>query len=51
MDGLNQLWVADITYVVVTSGFVYVAIVLDVGSRRVASYAIRPIDNFGPFRA
>ena len=28
-DGPNQLWVADITYVAVVSGFVYVALVID----------------------
>ena len=43
--GPDQLWVADITYVAVTSGFVYVAIVLDAWSRRVVGYAIsRSID-------
>ena len=41
----NQLWVADITYVAVASGFVYVAVILDAWSRRVVSYAIsRTID-------
>ena len=30
----NQLWVADITYVATWSGFVYVAFVIDVYSRR-----------------
>lgn len=44
-DGPNQLWVADITYVAVIGGFVYVAIVLDAWSRRVVGYAIsRSID-------
>lgn len=43
--GPDQLWVADITYVAVTSGFVYVAIVLDAWSRRVVGYALsRSID-------
>ena len=43
--GLNQLWVADITYVAITSGFVYVAVILDAWSRRVVGYAIdRSID-------
>jgi transposase len=41
----NQLWVADITYLAVTSGFVYVAVILDAWSRRVVGYAIsRSID-------
>ena len=45
VDGANQLWVADITYVAVASGFVYVAVILDAWSRRVVGYAIsRSID-------
>ena len=45
LDGPDQLWVADITYVPVTDGFVYVAIVLDAWSRRVVGYALsRSID-------
>jgi len=41
----NQLWVADITYVAITVGFVYVAVILDAWSRRVVGYAIsRSID-------
>ena len=44
-DGPNQLWVADITYVAIAIGFVYVAIVLDAWSRKVVGYAIsRSID-------
>ncbi len=43
--GPNQLWVADLTYVAVTGGFVYVAIILDAWSRRVVGYALsRSID-------
>ena len=45
VDGPDQLWVADITYVPVIDGFVYVAIVLDAWSRRVVGYALsRSID-------
>ena len=41
----NQLWVADITYVAIAVGFVYVAVILDAWSRRVVCYAIsRSID-------
>ena len=40
-DGPNQLWVADITYVAVVRGFVYVAVVLDAWSRRIVGWAIR----------
>lgn len=44
-DGPNQLWTGDITYVAVTAGFAYVALVLDAWSRRVVGYAIsRRID-------
>jgi putative transposase len=45
LDGPNQLWVADITYVAITIGFVYLAVILDAWSRRVVGYAIsRAID-------
>ncbi|GLS42906.1 putative transposase [Methylobacterium brachythecii] len=45
LDGPNQLWVADLTYVAVTGGFVYVAIILDAWSRCVVGYALsRSID-------
>ena len=40
LDGPDQLWVADITYVTIIGGFVYVAIILDAWSRRVVGYAI-----------
>ena len=36
----DQLWVADLTYVAIASGFVYLAVVLDAWSRRVVGYAI-----------
>jgi putative transposase len=38
--GPDQLWVADITYVPTWSGFLFVAIVLDVFSRRVVGWAM-----------
>ena len=42
---LNQLWVADITYIAITTGFVYLAAILDAWSRRVVGYAFgRRID-------
>lgn len=45
VDGPNQLWVADITYVAIATGFVYLAVILDAWSRRVVGYAIsRSID-------
>ena len=39
-DRPNQLWVADLTYVTVSSGFVYLAAILDAWSRKVVGYAI-----------
>lgn len=36
----NQLWVADITYVPTWEGFLFLAVVLDVFSRRVAGWAM-----------
>jgi putative transposase len=45
-DGPNQLWVADLTYVAIAVGFIYVAVILDAWSRRVVGYAIsRRIDT------
>ena len=45
VDGPNKLWVADITYIAIATGFVYLAAVLDAWSRRVIGYAIsRSID-------
>ena len=43
--GPNELWVADITYIAIAVGFVYLAAILDAWSRRVVGYAIgRRID-------
>ncbi|WP_135087763.1 IS3 family transposase, partial [Sphingomonas parva] len=38
--GANQLWVADITYVRLAEGFVYLAVILDAWSRRVVGWAL-----------
>jgi transposase InsO family protein len=38
--GLDQLWVADITYVRLAETFVYLAVVIDAFSRRVAGWAL-----------
>lgn len=38
--GLDQLWTADITYVPTWSGFLYLAVVLDVASRRIVGWAM-----------
>jgi putative transposase len=43
--GPDQLWVGDLTYVRILSGFVYLAVILDAWSRRVVGWAIsRRID-------
>ena len=39
-DAPDKLWVADVTYVPTWNGFVYLAIVLDVFSRKVVGWAI-----------
>ncbi len=45
VNGPDQLWVADITYIAISTGFVYLAVVLDAWSRRVVGYALsRSID-------
>ena len=38
--GPNQLWVADMTYVPTWAGFIYLATVLDVWSRRIVGWSI-----------
>jgi putative transposase len=43
---LNQVWVADITYIRIAVGFVYLAVILDLCSRKAIGYAIsRSIDT------
>jgi putative transposase len=39
-EGPNRLWVADITFIPTWSGFLYLAMVLDVYSRRVVGWAM-----------
>lgn len=36
----NQIWVADITYIRISTAFVYLAVILDAFSRKVVGYAI-----------
>ena len=40
LTGLNQLWVADITYIRLEGEFVYLAVVIDAFSRRVIGWAL-----------
>jgi putative transposase len=39
-EGPNRLWVADITYIPTGAGFLYLAIVLDVWSRKIVGWAM-----------
>jgi len=40
LTGLDQLWIADLTYIRLETEFVYLAVVLDAFSRRVIGWAI-----------
>jgi len=45
-SAINQLWVADITYIRLQQEFIYLAVILDVYSRRVVSWSIgRQLDS------
>jgi putative transposase len=41
VDGPDQLWVADITYVPTWAGFLFLAVVVDAWSRRVVGWAMQ----------
>jgi putative transposase len=40
LSGINQLWVADITYIRLEAEYVYLAVVIDAFSRRVIGWAL-----------
>ncbi len=40
VTAINQVWVADITYIRILTGFVFLAVILDVFSRRVVGWAL-----------
>jgi len=40
VKGVNQLWVADITYIRLKTEFVYLAVILDAHSRKVAGWEL-----------
>jgi len=40
LTGMNQLWVADITYIRLRAEFVYLAVLLDAYSRKVVGWAL-----------
>ncbi len=43
---INQVWIADITYIRILTSFVYLAVILDLFSRKAIGYAIsRNIDT------
>lgn len=39
--GMNQIWAADITYLPTREGWLYLAVILDLASRRVVGWAVR----------
>jgi transposase InsO family protein len=40
VTSINQIWCADITYIRILNGFVYLAAIIDVYSRRIVGYAL-----------
>lgn len=40
LTGINQAWVADITYIRILTGFVFLAVILDLYSRKVVGWSI-----------
>lgn len=47
VDNINQVWVTDMTYIRISNGFVFLAAVLDVYSRKVIGWAIsKSIDHY-----
>jgi putative transposase len=52
LSGINQLWVADITYIRLETEFVYLAVVIDAFSRRVVGWALdRTLEDDLPLAA
>jgi len=52
LSGINQLWVADITYIRLETEFVYLAVVIDAFSRRVIGWALdRTLEDDLPMAA
>ena len=40
VTGINQVWCSDITYIRIFTGFVYLAVIIDIYSRRIVGYAL-----------
>ena len=52
LTGINQLWVADLTYLRLRGEFVFLAVVLDAWSRRVVGWALgRSLESALPLQA
>ena len=52
LTGIDQLWVADVTYIRLGSEFVYLAVVIDAYSRRVIGWALeRTVEDDLPLAA
>jgi transposase InsO family protein len=52
LTGIDQLWVADLTYIRLQSEFVYLAVVIDAYSRRVIGWALeRTVEDDLPLAA
>ena len=52
LSGINQLWIADITYIRLEAEFIYLAVVIDAFSRRVIGWALdRTIEDDLPLAA
>ena len=45
VDGPNQLWVADLTYIAILGSFVYLAAIMDAWSRRIVRLRARQTDR------
>ena len=40
VDNINQLWVSDITYIRISNGFVFLAVIMDLYSRKIIGWSI-----------
>lgn len=40
LDNVNQVWASDITYIRINNGFIYLAVILDLYSRKVIGWAL-----------
>jgi transposase InsO family protein len=52
LDGPNQIWVADQTYIRLPKGFCYLSLVTDLWSRKIVGYNVSPtLEATGPLAA